>query len=72
MLSAADWEVLEVGLVQRSRLLDAVLADLYGSRSLLTDGMLPPELVFAHPVTCVRPPESKYPGITSFSCMLAI
>ena len=49
VLSAADWEVLEAGLVQRSRLLDAVLADLYGPRSLLTDGMLPPELVFAHP-----------------------
>jgi uncharacterized circularly permuted ATP-grasp superfamily protein/uncharacterized alpha-E superfamily protein len=49
VISAADWEVLEAGLVQRSRLLDAVLADLYGSRSLLTDGLLPPELVFAHP-----------------------
>ncbi|SPM37244.1 hypothetical protein MRAB57_5087 [Mycobacterium rhizamassiliense] len=49
VLSAADWEVLEAGLVQRSRLLDAVLADLYGPRSLLTDGALPPELVFAHP-----------------------
>ena len=35
--------------MQRSRLLDAVLADLYGPRSLLTDGVLPPELVFAHP-----------------------
>ena len=49
VVSAADWEVLEAGLVQRSRLLDAVLADLYGPRSLLTDGVLPPELVFAHP-----------------------
>lgn len=49
VVSAADWEVLEAGLVQRSRLLDAVLADLYGPRTLLTDGMLPPELVFAHP-----------------------
>jgi uncharacterized circularly permuted ATP-grasp superfamily protein/uncharacterized alpha-E superfamily protein len=49
VVSAADWEALEAGLVQRSRLLDAVLADLYGPRSLLTDGMLPPELVFAHP-----------------------
>jgi uncharacterized circularly permuted ATP-grasp superfamily protein/uncharacterized alpha-E superfamily protein len=29
--------------------LDAVLADLYGPRSLLTEGVLPPELVFAHP-----------------------
>src|ERR1700739_1185927 len=49
VISAADWEVLEAGLVQRSRLLDAVLADLYGARSLLTEGLIPPELVFGHP-----------------------
>ncbi len=49
VMSAADWEVLEAGLVQRSRLLDAVLADLYGPRSLLIEGVLPPELLFAHP-----------------------
>ncbi|OSC37875.1 circularly permuted type 2 ATP-grasp protein [Mycobacterium decipiens] len=49
VVSAADWEVLEAGLVQRSRLLDAVLADLYGPRSMLTEGVLPPEMLFAHP-----------------------
>src|SRR5258707_4184293 len=49
VVSATDWEVLEAGLVQRSRLLDAVLADLYGPRSLLIEGILPPELLFAHP-----------------------
>ena len=49
VVSAADWDVLETGLVQRSRLLDAVLTDLYGARSLITDGVLPPELVFTHP-----------------------
>ncbi|OBF07596.1 hypothetical protein A5730_12230 [Mycobacterium sp. ACS4054] len=49
VLSAAEWEALEAGLVQRSRLLDAVLADLYGPRSLLTQGVLRPELLFAHP-----------------------
>ncbi len=49
VVSAADWEMLEAGLVQRSRLLDAVLADLYGPRTLLTEGVLPPQLVFAHP-----------------------
>jgi uncharacterized circularly permuted ATP-grasp superfamily protein/uncharacterized alpha-E superfamily protein len=54
VLSAADWDVLETGLVQRSRLLDAVLADLYGPRNLLTEGILPPQLVFAHPAY-VRP-----------------
>jgi uncharacterized circularly permuted ATP-grasp superfamily protein/uncharacterized alpha-E superfamily protein len=49
VISAADWEVLEAGLVQRSRLLDAVLADIYGPRSILTEGLLPAELVFGHP-----------------------
>jgi uncharacterized circularly permuted ATP-grasp superfamily protein/uncharacterized alpha-E superfamily protein len=49
VVSAADWEALEAGLVQRSRLLDAVLADLYGPRTLLTEGALPPQLVFGHP-----------------------
>jgi uncharacterized circularly permuted ATP-grasp superfamily protein/uncharacterized alpha-E superfamily protein len=49
VVSAADWDVLETGLLQRSRLLDAVLADLYGPQALLTEGVLPPELVFGHP-----------------------
>ncbi len=49
LVSVTDWEVLEAGLVQRSRLLDVVLADLYGPRRALTSGVLPPELLFAHP-----------------------
>jgi uncharacterized circularly permuted ATP-grasp superfamily protein/uncharacterized alpha-E superfamily protein len=49
VVSAADWEVLEAGLMQRSRVLNAVLADLYGDRRSLTEGVLPPELLFAHP-----------------------
>jgi uncharacterized circularly permuted ATP-grasp superfamily protein/uncharacterized alpha-E superfamily protein len=49
LISAADWDTLESGLVQRSRLLDAVLADLYGPRRSITAGVLPPQLLFAHP-----------------------
>lgn len=49
LVSAADWDTLEAGIVQRSRLLDAVLADLYGRRRAITSGILPPELVFGHP-----------------------
>jgi uncharacterized circularly permuted ATP-grasp superfamily protein/uncharacterized alpha-E superfamily protein len=49
LISAADWVVLEAGLVQRSRLLDAVLTDLYGPRRSITSGVLPPQLVFGHP-----------------------
>ncbi|NOQ56962.1 circularly permuted type 2 ATP-grasp protein [Mycolicibacterium fortuitum] len=49
MISAADWDSLESGVVQRSRLLDAVLTDLYGARRSITSGVLPAELLFAHP-----------------------
>jgi uncharacterized circularly permuted ATP-grasp superfamily protein/uncharacterized alpha-E superfamily protein len=49
VVSAADWGVLESGLVQRSRLLDAVLADLYGAQRSITSGVLPARLLFAHP-----------------------
>ncbi len=49
LISPTDWDVLEAGLVQRTRLLDAVLADLYGPRRALTSGLLPPQVVFAHP-----------------------
>ena len=49
LISASEWDTLESGLVQRSRLLDAVLADLYGPRHSVTSGVLPPQLLFAHP-----------------------
>lgn len=49
VLSTADWDVLDAGIVQRSRLLDAVLADLYGERRAVSSGILPPELLFGHP-----------------------
>lgn len=49
VLSAAEWDSLESGLVQRSRLLDAVLTDLYGARRSITSGVLPAQLLFAHP-----------------------
>jgi uncharacterized circularly permuted ATP-grasp superfamily protein/uncharacterized alpha-E superfamily protein len=49
LISSSDWDTLESGLVQRSRLLDAVLADLYGPRRTITSGVLPAALLFAHP-----------------------
>ncbi len=50
-LPLPQWEFsrIEAGLAQRARLLDAVLADIYGPQSLLADGALPPALVFANP-----------------------
>lgn len=49
VVSAADWDVLESGLVQRSRLLDAVLTDLYGEQRSITSGVLPAQVLFSHP-----------------------
>jgi uncharacterized circularly permuted ATP-grasp superfamily protein len=44
LLEQREWETIEAGLVQRAEL----LKDLYGTRALLKDGLLPQELVFAH------------------------
>ncbi len=49
LVTAAEWQTLEAGLVQRSRLLDAVLRDLYGNQRSLTSGILPPSLLYGHP-----------------------
>jgi uncharacterized circularly permuted ATP-grasp superfamily protein/uncharacterized alpha-E superfamily protein len=40
---------LDRGLVQRARLLEQVLIDLYGPQKFLQQGLVPPEFVFANP-----------------------
>jgi uncharacterized circularly permuted ATP-grasp superfamily protein/uncharacterized alpha-E superfamily protein len=50
ILSAPEWRGLEAGLIQRSRLLNWVLRDLYlGTQRLIVDGFIPPELVYSNP-----------------------
>lgn len=49
VIEAADWAGLERGLQQRATLLDLTLRDLYGERTLVRDGILPAEVVAAHP-----------------------
>src|SRR5947209_5358631 len=49
LIDAAEWRTIEAGIIQRARLLNAVLEDLYGAQTLLTSGALPPQLVFANP-----------------------
>ncbi len=48
-LSSVEFAGLESGLGQRARLLEAVLADLYGPQDLLSEGLLPTDLVFGNP-----------------------
>src|SRR6202008_3306524 len=49
VLTSAEWRTIDSGLAQRARLLNALLADLYGPQRLLAEGIVPPELVFGHP-----------------------
>lgn len=49
VLPAGEFAALEAGIAQRARLLEALLADLYGPQQLLSEGLIPPDLVFANP-----------------------
>ncbi|WP_278312990.1 circularly permuted type 2 ATP-grasp protein [Lolliginicoccus levis] len=42
------WSVLESAMLQRSRLLAALLTDLYGEQRTISEGLIPPELVYGH------------------------
>jgi uncharacterized circularly permuted ATP-grasp superfamily protein/uncharacterized alpha-E superfamily protein len=49
LLTAEEWREIELGVAQRARLFDALLADVYGPQRLLADGTVPAELPFGHP-----------------------
>ena len=49
VLTGTEWRTIESGLAQRVRLLNALLADIYGPQRLLAEGIVPPQLVFGHP-----------------------
>lgn len=49
LIDDVEWAHIEQGVIQRARLLDAVVADTYGAQTLLQRGLLPPALVFGHP-----------------------
>jgi uncharacterized circularly permuted ATP-grasp superfamily protein/uncharacterized alpha-E superfamily protein len=43
------WQQIETGVLQRVRLLEKLMADVYGPQQLLAQGLLPPALVQGHP-----------------------
>jgi uncharacterized circularly permuted ATP-grasp superfamily protein/uncharacterized alpha-E superfamily protein len=49
LVPAEEWSRLAAALVQRTRLLNSILADLYGPQRLLRERALPPSLVLANP-----------------------
>nr|BFD39334.1 circularly permuted type 2 ATP-grasp protein [Pseudomonas sp. FFPRI_1] len=65
VIPADEWQRLAAGIAQRARLLNAVLADLYGPQRLISEGLLPAELVFGHnnflwPCQGIRPPQETF------------
>jgi uncharacterized circularly permuted ATP-grasp superfamily protein/uncharacterized alpha-E superfamily protein len=48
LVEADQWSRIERGVAQRAVLLDAVLADIAGPQRLLTNGLLPPEVLWSH------------------------
>ena len=49
LLPSSEWRMLEAGIKQRARLLNALLQDCYGSQTALRNGWLPAPLVYANP-----------------------
>ena len=49
IISPQSWRQIEVGVLQRVRVLESVMADTYGPQNLLASGMLPSALVQGHP-----------------------
>ena len=71
LIEPAEWAEIEQGVVQRAELLNAMLADLYGPRHLLHEGLLPPALLFRHPgylrpLHGVQPPGGLHLHIVAF------
>lgn len=48
-ISVGEWKDIEAGVLQRAWVLDRLLADLYGPRAMVAQGLVPPEMLFANP-----------------------
>jgi uncharacterized circularly permuted ATP-grasp superfamily protein/uncharacterized alpha-E superfamily protein len=74
VLASAEWNELARGLDQRARVLNQLLADLYGKQATLHERLLPPELVlgtpaFLRPLHGAEPPGGVF--LHLYACDLA-
>ncbi|MDX2234022.1 MAG: circularly permuted type 2 ATP-grasp protein [Hyphomonadaceae bacterium] len=60
LISADDWRVIEAGVVQRAQLMEATLRDVYGPRTLVSNGDIPAAIVTGSP-DFLRPMSGKPP-----------
>ena len=74
LISSAEWADIEAGLAQRAELLNLLLTDLYGPRTLVRKRLLPAELVYGHPGylrSCVVTDQRPVPALTLYAADLA-
>jgi len=74
IISNTDWQTISDGLKQRAELLNLILMDLYGERTLIEDGVIPPEVVYAHAGflrACVGLAPSGFPFLLNYAADLA-
>ncbi len=74
VISAEEWQALSKAVAQRARLLNLMLADLYGPNRLLAEGLLPPAIIHGHhnylwPCRGIEPPGGTY--LHLYACDLA-
>jgi len=49
LIDPNEWRELETGLIQRAKLLNAIVQDIYGPQRLLSENLLPAPLVYGNP-----------------------
>ncbi|MCC5876718.1 MAG: circularly permuted type 2 ATP-grasp protein [Candidatus Sumerlaeia bacterium] len=49
LITPHDWQFLELAIIQRATLINQVLQDIHGPQFLIRNGVIPPDLIFAHP-----------------------
>ncbi len=71
LIDEREWAVIERGVAQRARLMEAIVADVYGAQTLLQRGLLPAALVFGHP-GYLRPVRGFVPANGGYLQIVAI
>lgn len=71
MIDGREWASLSEGIVQRAELLERVMADLYGPASLISNGLLPAELIarnreWLRPMVGIKPPSGHFLHFLAF------
>ncbi|HTY67264.1 MAG TPA: circularly permuted type 2 ATP-grasp protein [Alphaproteobacteria bacterium] len=61
VITPEEWSGIEAGLGQRARLMDAIVADIYGARRLIAEGLIPAALVYGNP-RFLRPCSGSLPA----------